>query len=61
MAESLEERQMIQDAKAMYKDQFEALKKGEKAKIKPYDERMKEAKERIERNRQRLREQLKKK
>jgi len=61
MAESLEERQMISDAKTMYKSQLEALKRGEKAKIKPFDERMKEAEERIERNRQRLKEQLKKK
>jgi len=59
--ETPEEKEMLKDARKIYKDQLERLKEGQKVKIKPHNERMKEAEERIEKNRQRLKEQFRKK
>jgi hypothetical protein len=61
MAESLEEKQMVEDAKRMYGEYLEKLREGKKVKIKPQDERIKEAEKRMEENRRKLKEQLKKK
>jgi hypothetical protein len=57
--DSPEEKQMLDDAKRLYKDYFVNRKKGEKIKIKTEDERISEAKARMEENRRKLREQIK--
>lgn len=49
------EAQMMEDAKFIFGDYLEALKKGEKIKIKSEEERVAEAEKRIEENRKRLR------
>jgi hypothetical protein len=49
------ESQMMEDAKVIFGDYLEALKKGEKIKIKSEDQRIAEAKKRLEENRRKLR------
>ena len=49
------EAQMMEDAKLIFGDYLEALKKGEKIKIKSEEERVAEAQKRLEENRKRLR------
>ncbi len=59
-ANSPEERQMLRDAKLMYRDQLERLKKGEKIKIAPHEQRVEEGRKRLEANRKKLQEKLRK-
>lgn len=54
-SDSPAEAQMMEDAKFIFGDYLEALKKGEKIKIKSEEQRIAEAEKRIEENRKRLR------
>jgi hypothetical protein len=57
---SPEEKQMLQDARKIYGDYLEKMKKGQKVKIKPQDERVRDTEKMIEERRQKLQEQIKK-